>query len=283
MQRVDEIQKGDSGLRVVHVWNTAGIGGLLARNMDRLWGHDSFCVMREAHDPYKLANEKVKLFRLGTRLFIAKSLLASREADIVHIHSGFAWLRFFKELYPNKKYIIQLHGTDIRDKWDEIDLAGFDRILVSTPDLLEGSPEGTIHLPRVIDWELIHSIQNEELDLKWNYKTGEAFHWDYGALDVAQYFASKFKLHLVIHPRNASKFSHKAFLRRLKLFEVYIDVKRGKGNYLLEALSLTGLESLALGLRVINYRGEYVDGFPELNETDKVCSKLNDVYQGLFE
>jgi hypothetical protein len=66
----------------------------------------------------------------------------------------------------------------------------------------------------------------------------------------------------------------------LKKYDIYIDIKIVNAQ-ILESLSKTGLESLACGLKVLNYKLEYLDKLPEIHNPVKVVNKLQNIYNGI--
>ncbi len=160
-------------MRILHIWNTAGVGGLIARYMDRYYGTESFCVMRSSHDPFDLMT-KGKVYDEKAIKWYIRIILMSRKYDVLHLHGLDNLISIFKLLYPSKKIIIHYHGSKIRNKWDTRKRywKSADHILVSTPDLLEGSPKNAIYIPNIIDEDLVKSISGSPK------KKGSAFHVD---------------------------------------------------------------------------------------------------------
>ena len=69
-------------------------------------------------------------------------------------------------------------------------------------------------------------------------------------------------------------------------YEYYIDVKRDfPGNVyagkILQARSMSGLEALALGCKVIDWRGRIHEGFPWQHKGSEIARHLDEIYQGL--
>jgi len=207
---------------VIHIWNTAGIGGLLARYLDRYYDYESIAIARASHDPFGLATEKTLVWDHRASVWLLRSVLKARNFDIIHLHSGIQWLPYYRMIFPEKKIVIHLHGTKIRGRRDKVDLSKADMILVSTKDLLEGSPDDTIWLPNPVDEDLISKIKEYKIK-KMN---GWAFHVDRFAADKAVEYSEN--LGLMIDLRNSEErtLSHESFLKAMSNFEYYIDVKR---------------------------------------------------------
>jgi hypothetical protein len=63
----------------------------------------------------------------------------------------------------------------------------------------------------------------------------------------------------------------------LKKYELYVDIRYVDGK-ILENLSKTGLEALACGLDVLDYRLNRLRDLPEENKPNTVASRLLDIY-----
>jgi len=73
--------------------------------------------------------------------------------------------------------------------------------------------------------------------------------------------------------------NHFNFLREIARHEYYIDVKREhKDGQVLEAMSLTGLEALFLGCKVINWKGDIIKKFPEIHKGRRIAKQLHELY-----
>ncbi len=272
--------------RVVHYWNICGIGGLLARYLDRDFPYESVVVDRGHANRFGHNDERTLVWENRAVVWLARCLWHSRNFDIIHVHSGVQWLLLFRLFNPGKKIVIHLHGTKIRGRWDqEPGLKFADQIIVSTPDLLEGSPEGTQYLPNPVDERLIEIIKK---GMKGIEKIPMAIHCDRYAKDEAIEYAKRFDLEEVIHDRDKVPLPHAAFLSMIAQYTHYIDVKRDFPGHIaeskiLQAHSMTGLEALALGLNVIDWGGRICKGQPREHRSFNVASKLNEIYQGMEE
>ncbi|MHC4573381.1 MAG: glycosyltransferase family protein [Planctomycetota bacterium] len=269
-------------MKIIHLWNTAGVGGLIARYMDRMKGTDSIVYMWDKWDPYHQATEKVQIYSKKGPLGKAQTvgLIAKcRGYDIIHnhgIHGLTPWLRLF---HPGKRIILHYHGTRIRDKWPQFRKFWkyADEIIVSTPDLLEGAPCGVLYIPNLVDWDIINRVKRAE---KW----GQALTVSRWADDEAREIARTHGLELDIHDREANPVRHGGFLGFMAGYTHYIDIKRDfppDGN-ILRAHSLTGLEAMALGLTVYNWEGVETDVNIELHRPDNVIPILWELYNEDF-
>jgi hypothetical protein len=66
----------------------------------------------------------------------------------------------------------------------------------------------------------------------------------------------------------------------LKKYDIYIDIKIVNAQ-LLQSLSKTGLESLACGVKVLNYKLEYQDKLPEIHNPLNVINQLRNIYDSI--
>ena len=63
----------------------------------------------------------------------------------------------------------------------------------------------------------------------------------------------------------------------LKKYDIYVDIKI-VNDKIIESLSKTGLESLSCGLKVLNYKLEYIDKLPEMHNPVNVVNQLENIY-----
>lgn len=284
-----------------HYWNICGIGGLLARYLDREFPgkYASIAIDRGHANKYSHNNEKTLVWNNRASVWIAKCFVYAKKLDIIHVHIGVQWLPYFRFFYPNKRIIIHVHGSKIRGRWHlEPDIMLANQTIVSTPDLLEGAHEGTHYLPNPVDEELIEKVRKSVKD-----RIPDAFHVDRYAVDVAKKYAQDNGLEITVFDRNKTPMPHKeflelmakhrfyinveraTFLKALSSYEYYIDVKRDFPGYayeklILKAFSLTGLEALRLGCKVIDWKGEIHEGLPLEHTGKMVARKLNAIYEG---
>jgi hypothetical protein len=277
-------------MKVGHIWNICGIGGLLSRYLDREFPekYESIAIDRGFADKYGHNNEKTLVWNNRAMIWLARCFFYARKLDIIHVHSGIQWLKYYRFLYPKKIIIVHVHGTKVRENWQpwEKDLKNADQIIVSTPDLLKGAPEGTRYLPNPVDEKLILEIKEEckGLDL-----IKAAFHMECGAILEAKDYADRYGLDLVCFNRFASSpLCHKNFLLYMYQFQYYIDVKRDYpggiiGKNVLEAASLTGLEAMGLGMKVIDWKGDLVSWREDIHGSTAIAKELNQIYSTVIK
>ncbi|MEM4274803.1 MAG: hypothetical protein QXK74_01095 [Candidatus Nitrosocaldaceae archaeon] len=106
-------------MKILHVWDVAGVSVTLAKFMDRMYATNSSIMMRRVFDPFNFVDEKY-LYDSSARDFLINTVFSARKYDIIHIHSidKPLFLKALRYLY-NKKIILHYHGTEIRDRWLE--------------------------------------------------------------------------------------------------------------------------------------------------------------------
>lgn len=265
-------------MKILHIGNTAGVGSVIARYMDRFFGTDSLVVARRVSDPVGFTTYG-ELWNSGPKMFTLKCLLTARAFNIVHIHYFDKIIPYLKLLYPRKLVVMHYHGDDIRDKWKlkRKYWSKADMILYSSLDLLDDeTPEEAIYLPNPVDTEAFHPCEAKP-------RSKTAFHIFYNANALAERYAEKNSLDLTIYDwRTKGRIPHLRFAEVLCRYEYYIDVKVNQSGILLEALSKTAFEALACGLKVITWDGTVVDGLPPDNSPENAAKRVFEMYLGLL-
>jgi hypothetical protein len=245
-------------LRVLHVGNVAHIAEVLATYTDKFYGTESVVLERGGSSPY---------------LFALKALLKARNFNIVHIHYADSLLPWFRRVYPHKKLVMHYHGDDIRRKWKQKQnrWKHANVILYSTSDLEDAeTPENAVHLPNTVDTELFRPY--------WPYRARQAksaLTFTHYADDLAKELANQHNLALTIMQRTVA-YAEMPFV--LSNYEYYVEVKRNFEGILLDSLSVTGLQALACGLKVVKWDGQVIEGLPEVNKPEHVISNLYSLY-----
>lgn len=260
-------------LKILHIWNTAGVASVIAKYMDRLFGTESLVIHRAAFDPYGFTTYG-ELWNCGAKSFTLRSILKARSFDIIHVHYFDRIIPYLRFLYPKKPIILQYWGDDIRGKW-QIKRKYWEKadvVIYTAPDLLgEGAPESVVYVPCPVDTEFFYPRPVKR-------KPKSAFHISYNADDLAIEYARTYDLELTIYDRRKQgPIPHLKLPEILCQYEYYIDVKRSCGK-LIQGIGKTGREALACGLKVITWEGKIIEGLPQENYPEAVASKIYALY-----
>lgn len=254
-------------MTVLHIGDCAGVAHTLAKYQRRL-GVEADVITKRESNPYDFD----VLYGIGdnrdygTYRYVAWALLKSLRYNLIHVHAVSSMMKYLRLMYPNKPIVLQYHGTDIRDRWEEMKPHWIkaDKVLVATKDLL--SIHATL-LPRPIDRELFVPTNNPIKN------TALFFYRDVEYLPLALRYSYENNLKLTAYDTGKNVIPSKDMPRLLNSYEFLIDFK----GY--EVLSKVALEALACGVKVINHREEIVTELPEENYAEEVARKSIDVYK----
>jgi len=256
-------------MKVLHIWNTAGVASIIAKHMDKLFKTESNVIMRKQFDKFGLTVYG-ETWNCGAKVFTFRCLLLARKFNIVHVHDFDKIIPWLKHLY-SKPVVLHYHGTRIRRLWKERKQfwSMADAVLVSTQDLLEGAPNHAIYVPNPVDTDLFYPRTNHNRKPK----SALAFRYNLDEKKAINY-AQKYGLKLTFLERSIP---YKEMPKILAQYEYYVDQTE------ISSLSKTALEALACGCKVINWKGEIV--YPPLQEQhtpQKVCNQLYKIYHKLI-
>lgn len=269
-------------IKILHIWNTAGVAGYIAQAMDHYEGTRSKVLMRSAHDTYG-CTIKGKNYDDRAAVFILRALAHSPFYDIIHVHGLEKIIPLIKLAIPWKPLFLHYHGTNIRGLWEEKRKywRWADEIFVSTPDLLTGAPDKAIWIPNPVNEILClttryHARPDE-------FRHGVAFSDSRWAVEEAAELAAHHSLEIEWGHRTLTEgLNHAEYLEYIVDYPVYVDVKRDFPGYgdgsIIEAHSLTALEMLAMGRHVIRWDEELIEDFPAEHNGRAVARKLFEVY-----
>jgi hypothetical protein len=247
-------------IHVLQVGNTAHVPEVLAAYMDEYYGTRSVLLERGTESPAK---------------FVLKVLWKARSFDVVHVHYGDVLLPWLRRCYPSKILVIHYHGDDIRNKWKQkqkrwkhANLILYEGLDIKTDDM----PTSAVELPNPVDEELFQRYPSPTPPYK------SALTFSHFADDLAKGLAKQHGLELTIMERSVPYVKMPFVLRN---YEYYVDVKRnfegirlGKGDN----ISVTALQALACGLKVVKWDGQIMEEFPEEHLLKNSCKKLFDLY-----
>jgi hypothetical protein len=270
----------DGAMKVLHIWNTAGVASIIAKFMDRFYKTESTVLMKKSWDKYGFTTYGELIEYKGdtpihTTDFFLRCLKKTRNYDVIHVHGVLKILPMVKVLYPKKTLIAHFHGTDIRGVWKkQRKFWRFaDAILYSSHDMESAEmPKDAVYMPNPVDTDFFYEKRKPLYP-----KT--AFHISYFADGLAKKFAKKYGLQLVIHNRESAPIPYGKFADVLCLYEYYMDVKRIYPELIVTSfLSKTGLEALACNRKVINGLGKFVQILPEEHMPENVAKQVYKIY-----
>jgi hypothetical protein len=191
--------------------------------------------------------------------------------DVIHVHNLHV-VPYVRKAYPNGKIILHYHGDDLRvSKLSDIERyeKNVDHILVSTPDLLEYGTRNNYHyLPNPVDTDLFCKrdvenngkimaikVRNEDVDVK------------------RVMIEKKYSMPLTI---SLDHIRYEYMPNFLAQNEYYADVKTSEHSGHLLGYSATGLQALAVGVKVINYNLDIDQGLPDIHKPENVVKQLDE-------
>lgn len=262
--------------KILHVWDQAGVACVLAKYQRKL-GCDVKVIKRSGFDKFKIYSfygEKEFKTLLGSQ-FLNIAEKESKNFDIIHVHDLFNLIPRLKKKYSNKKIILHYHGSILRNtpankrkKFESF----ADEVLVSTPDLQEITNCKYLHNPVDIEHFSHRSINenNKALSLL-------------GQTETPELISNLLKKHNIsLNYETVSREKKPIFYNDmpnfLSNFEYLIDLKYINGKNIGKFVSMTGLQALSLGLKILNYDFKIIQGLPEEHKPENVVKKLMDLY-----
>ena len=297
-------------MRVLHVWDQAGVACILAK-YQRRQGYTSSVLRVKGQDKYGINKFYSDLIIFCSEQdFIQRSLREADSAQLIHVHSRIDVIAPLRERYgKSKKIILHYHGTDIRGfsspmmqqkhsrlasilpnskailkklirrksrnilKNRKAQLAS-DGILVSTPDLLKLVKRAS-YFPNPVDTEHfkpdIYRLNRGKGALTIRSEVTD-IDW---ALDYCK--RNNVDLDIETYDRTQNPIMYQDMPSFLKRYNIYVDIRLVNGK-ILENLSKSALESLACGLEVLDYRLMCHRGLPPEHDPSEVLSKLENIY-----
>jgi hypothetical protein len=301
-------------MKILHINDQAGVACILAK-YQRYNGIESKVLSSYKFDKFgifKFYKDYVNI--IDQTNFIDHCISEAKEADIVHIHSMEELVIKMRKKFGNsKKIILHYHGTDIRGRKNSIIFnipylksrakvfavrirnrtrlikMGYykslriesqklaDEILVSTPDLLSLLPNAK-YLPNPVDIEHF-SKDNAAAPINEFKDKGLTIKTPTGNIEKSLQYCKQNNIDLKIDvfDRTKTPLLYRQVPNLLKKYQVYVDI-RVVNDKILESLSKTALESLACGLKVLNYKLEYLDKLPEIHNPVNVINQLENIY-----
>lgn len=263
-------------MRILHVWNTAGVASVVAKFVDRAYKTESLVITRKASDKFGLTTYG-KTYANGPFLFLLRAELMARHYDIVHVHSLDRLVPWLKRLYGGRPVVLHYHGTDILGRWEEKSRRWrrADLIAYSTPNLSDGAPAGAVHFPNPVDTDLFYPRGGDRAP-------SSALSIRYGMDEEARRMAAERSLDLTLVERGSIPYAEMPGL--LAKFEYYMDLRRPPGfTEPVKSLGKAALEALASGCKVVDWSGRVLTGLPEENRPETVAQRWYGAYLKLAE
>ena len=304
-------------LKVLHIHDQAGVACILAK-YQRMNNIESKVLSSNKIDKYGILKFYKDYVDLVDRAnFVEYCLSEAKSADIIHIHSVEQLVIKIRKAFGNsKKIILHYHGTDIRglknknipnsstiqntktrtksfaakvkNRLKLIQMGYYNslrtesqklanEILVSTPDLLLLLPHA-IYLPNPVDVD--HFSKNDTIPNKVNNNNNAlTIQTSSGDIQKTLHYCKENNIDLKIEvlDRTKTPILYEEIPNFLKKYSVYVDI-RIVNDKILENFSKTALESLACGLKVLNYKLEYINRLPEIHNPLNVTNELLKIY-----
>ena len=250
-------------MKILHIFDTAGVGTTISETMDQLYGTKSKVLTTKGADPYHMA--KIHS-RFSGKLFLLSAFLQAYPFDVVWCHYNDRLISPLRRFYGKKVLIMHYHGDDIRIggwKKSEPFWGRADLIFISTPDLAElpGAPDVTL-VPAPVDTRMFTRPVGITGKGAVCFRTWQP-HQDFATMLRN---AEKNGLSPRVVDRHQEVIPHDRMPAFLSSFEYLIDQAP------VAAFSRTALEALALGLKVIRWDGSMVEGLPDSWKPENVSS-----------
>ena len=303
-------------MKILHIHDQAGVACILAK-YQRMNDIKSKVLSSNKIDKYGILKFYKDYVDLVDRAnFVEYCISEAKSADIIHIHSVEELvIKIRKALGNSKKIILHYHGTDIRGLKNKNNQNLFtiqntknraksfaakvknrlrliqmgyykplqtesqklaNQILVSTPDLLLILPHAK-YLPNPVDVE--HFSKDDNVSKNRSNNNALTIKTETGNIERTLQYCKENNINLKIDvfDRTKTPLLHQEIPNYLKKYDVYVDI-RIVNDKILESLSKTALESLACGLKVLNYKLKYIDELPEKHNPVNVVNQLENIY-----
>lgn len=267
-------------MKILHVWDQAGVACILARHQRRQ-GHEVDIMKRAGYDPFSIfAFYGEPLMDTDGKSFINSVTKRAREFDVIHVHSLFKIIPDMRKKYKHKTIILHYHGSEARrDVKEDIQLEAedmADAVLGSTPDLEQYVGKRLKYIPNPVDTDHFKPREFSSLDDEKAFTfrtTGADTDW------TVQYLRdSKIEIPIDVIDRQANPVPYSDMPKMLTSYSVYVDLKYIGGRLLL-APSKTALECLGCGLRVLDYKLQYLDTLPDEHRPESVSDHVLEMYR----
>jgi hypothetical protein len=268
-------------MKILHIWNTAGVASIISKTMDKMYCTQSNVIMKKDYDKFGVTTFGEAIpYKHNTIFhkadFFLKCLIRCRGKDVIHIHGLYKLVPIVAALFPNKFIVYHSHGSDMRHKWKQrrVFLDHANEIFyvshnIESPDM----PKRAIYLPNPVDTDLFNADGKSHLE-------GHALTFSFRADNEAIAYAVKHGLILDIIDSKKNPVKYTELPTLLGKYEYYLDFKRDIGgiSYGEYCMSKTGLEALACGCKVVGWNGKTYKGLPKCHHPAYTVSLIWPVY-----
>jgi len=292
-------------MRILHILDAAGVACIYSK-FQQTKGHESRVIWnKDVGDKYGIYDYyKDYIINVSHAEFTERCLQEGKNADVIHVHGYIDILfKLHKKFHKSKKFILHYHGTDIRGVNRQMlphrsrlsdtvirlkrlyrkkighskaqRLA--DAVCVSTPDLLPLVRNG-IHIPIPIDTYLFKPANNSIVELKEAFTVNSEVTNIQWALNYCK--KNGINLNIEVFDRTKNPIMYKDIPDFIRGYRTYVDI-RYVNDTVLENLSSTALQSLASGLKVLDYKLQFRQGLPPEHNAVNVVSQLSEIYKDL--
>ena len=264
-------------MNILHVWDQASTASVIAKWQRRI-GHGTAVIKNAKHDTLKDTSYYGGFIVKNKYLFVIKSILLAKKFDIIHLHDAWFMVVPLRILYPKKKIIMHYHGTMVRNelKGKKFRLKNekfVDQIIVSTPDLLEHDySKQPYYIPNPVDVDLfkpINPLSNGKALI--SLKKGQS-----SSRTLMELQKHGFDVILETIPREL-RTDYSNFPTRLMMYEYYADLPYINGR-MNPAYSVTGLQAMSMGLKVISWDYSVRDSLPDYHHPEHVVKEIEKIY-----
>jgi len=275
-------------MKILHVGDRAGVAGCLAKFQRKL-GHfvelvgpeydymdglrqKSFYNLRVVSPVFRrfarfgFVGDLFRFVQRKVALLVYYVVVGwySRNFDFVHVHSDWKVALFIR-----KPKLVEFHGSELRGfpvvvgKRERLltklflrVFGGKYRFAVSTPDLQKLLPQA-LYLPNPVDTD---HFKKDSIGVSNHSNKALYFKNKYESSDRAMILADVKGLSLCILERGKDHVDFADMPKFLSLFKYFID------RHEIKSLSKTALEALWVGCKVIDYKGQILEGLPREHE-----------------
>ena len=265
-------------MKILQLNDMAGVGYILTKYL-RKAGHQADLISFMA-DPFgfdKYYSDLGKVIH-DQRIMQYHIRTIAKDYDLIHVHFSYQILPWLYEL--GKPVVIHYHGSEVA--LNAVDCMQADKrcsvVLVSGEQLLQYHPRAR-YLPNPVDTEHFRYLENEPHEGWFTYGIG---YLDSDRVNIPEEIMLEVDEDYHVIDRDKQSLPYSKMPIWLNQWWGYIDIRYHKQRGLLTDLSKTALEALACGLKVLDYRGNWITELPERHKPENVAKELIGIYEGIL-